>query len=76
MTLSPPDPTPVSDSIVEFLNTLEPDDVQGYTVAFGHAFDGIRLEGLFPSFEDALIYAENHSLHEDWKVVPVWKENS
>lgn len=57
----------------DIIASLEPDNVEGYTVAFGHAFDGIKCEGVFESFEEALAYADaTNSDYGDWHVVPLW----
>lgn len=57
----------------EILDSLEPENVECYTVAFGNAFNGIRCEGIFETLEEALEYAERTS-DEDWNIVTIWKE--
>jgi hypothetical protein len=63
---------PMQDPISKVLDSLEPDEVDGYTVSNGHAFDGVTLHGYFTSFEDAVEYVEMKHLDE-WHIVPLWK---
>jgi len=64
--------TPLEEPVQKLLQSLEPDEVDGYTVSSGHAFDGVTLHGHFIEFEDALAYVEM-THHEDWHIVPIWK---
>ncbi len=64
--------TPLQEPVQKLLSSLEPDEVDGYTVSNGHAFDGVTLHGYFPEFEDALEYVEQKHL-EEWHIVPLWK---
>lgn len=43
----------------------------GYTVAVGHAFDGIKLYGVFDTPEEAEKYADLFHSELDWSVVPI-----
>ncbi len=63
---------PLQDPVQKLLRSLEPDEVDGYTVSNGHAFDGVTLHGFFHTFEEALEYTE-HKYLEDWHIVPLWK---
>lgn len=59
----------------EILDSLEPENVECYTVAFGNAFNGIRCEGIFETLEEALEYAERgDGDYEEWNIVTIWKE--
>ena len=42
-----------------------------YTVAFGNAFDGIIMEGLFTDMDAAIEYAEEHAGESEWHVAPI-----
>ncbi len=64
--------TPLREPVEKLLRSLEPDEVDGYTVSNGHAFDGITLHGHFHTFEQALEYVEMKHLDE-WHIVPLWK---
>lgn len=59
------------DAARQLLESLEPDNVEGYTVAVGNAFDGIQLHGFFHSFEAAIAYAEPR--YEEWNIIVIWK---
>lgn len=58
----------------DLLESLEPDNVEGYTVAYGNAFSGMQCIGYYTSFEEAIHVAEARSPHDDWHIVPIWKE--
>jgi hypothetical protein len=62
----------IAEPVEKLLASLEPDNVDGYTVSDGHAFDGIILHGFWPEYKDALEYTEMKHL-EDWHIVPIWK---
>jgi hypothetical protein len=64
--------THVSEPVQKVLDSLEPDNVIGYTISDGHAFDGVTLHGFYPTFDEALFAAERDN-REDWHVVPIWK---
>ena len=55
----------------DLLDSLEPDNVDGYTVAVGNAFSGIQCHGFFEHFEEAISYAEPR--YEEWSIVTIWK---
>jgi len=42
-----------------------------YTVAFGNAFDGIIMEGLFTDMDAAIEYAEKYAGESEWHVAPI-----
>jgi hypothetical protein len=66
--------TPMSDAAQGVLDSLEPDNVEGYTVAFGNAFSGLRCEGFFETLEEAFAYSER--VNDDYgntSIVTVWK---
>ena len=60
-----------TDAVEKMINQLEPDNVDGYVIAEGHAFDGIELHGVFKSFDEAMAYTDG--IDEDWHIVPIWK---
>lgn len=62
----------ISEPVQKILASLKPDNVVGYTVSEGHAFDGVTLHGFFPTFGQALEAAEA-DIWEDWHIVPIWK---
>lgn len=75
-------PTPVSDAASELLASLEPDNVEGYTLAIGNAFEGVRCEGYFRTWEEAAEYMNeyfnehyqpNRAL-DDIHIVTLWKK--
>jgi hypothetical protein len=58
----------------EILDSLEPDNVECYTVAFGNAFTGIRCEGIFESIDEAAEYAARTTQnYDEWNIVTIWK---
>ncbi len=59
------------DTVLRIVDSLEPENVGGYAVAIGHAFDAIVLTGPFDNYEEALAYAEQHNA-DTWQVVPLW----
>jgi hypothetical protein len=65
---------PLQEPVQKLLRSLEPDEVDGYTISTGHAFDGVTLHGFYQTFDDVLeaVEAEYRS-HEDWHIVPIWK---
>ncbi len=65
---------PLQEPVQKLLSSLEPDEVEGYTISTGHAFDGVTLHGHFPTFDEALVAVEaEYQDHEDWHIVPLWK---
>ncbi len=65
---------PLRESVQTLLASLEPDNLKGYTISTGHAFDGVTLHGYFKTFDNALKAVETEYLdHEDWHIVPIWK---
>ncbi len=65
--------TPLQEPVQKLLDSLEPDEVDGYTVSNGYAFDGITLHGHFDTFEEAMEYVESGKHLEEWHIVPLWK---
>ena len=61
-----------SDEARKMLESLEPDNVGGYAVAIGHAFDGITMYGPFQSYDEAHTFAERVD-DDDWHIVPLWQ---
>lgn len=57
----------------KIIRSLEPENVDGYTIALGHAFDQITLHGHFDTFDDALEVAETFERNSDWHIIPLWK---
>lgn len=62
--------TPASRTAEELLDSLEPDNVDAYTVAVGNPFAGTQLHGVFESWEEAADYAQRM---DEWHIVPIWK---
>lgn len=59
--------------VQKIVRSLEPENVDGYTIALGHAFDQITLHGHFSTFDEALAKAETFERNSDWHIVPLWK---
>jgi hypothetical protein len=55
--------------IVEFEATE-----QMHVVAYGNAFDGLRLVGPFGTYDEAIEYANVDNPCDDWNIVPVSQE--
>lgn len=65
---------PLQDGVQKLLRSLEPDEVDGYTISTGHAFDGMTLHGCYPTFDEALEAVEaEYKNDDDWHIVPLWK---
>jgi len=48
----------------------------GFAVAYGNAFDGLTLYGLFDTHEEAEQYADvDNPGDSDWTIVPVYKKD-
>lgn len=61
-----------SEPAQKVLESLEPDNVAGYTISQGHAFAGVTLNGFYPTFDEAFQAVERNNL-DDWHIVPIWK---
>lgn len=65
----------------EILDSLEPDNVEGYTVAYGDAFTGIKCKGFYTTWEEAVVAMNNEfnvsfdpdSPYGDVHIVVIWK---
>lgn len=65
---------PIRPEAQKVLKSLEPENVIGYTVSEGHAFDGVTLKGFFGTFDEAHDYVESTGFQlEDWHIVPLWR---
>lgn len=67
------EPTAFEEVATNVLKNAQPEPVQGYTIALGHAFDGMTLNGWFDEVEDALNVANIAYQGEEWHVVPIWR---
>lgn len=61
------------DTAEQLVNSLQPENVEGYTIALGHAFDQITLHGHFDTFEEAVEAVETFERNYGWHIVPLWK---
>jgi len=68
-------PTAFEEVATNVLKNAQPEPVMAYTIALGHAFDGMTLNGWFDDVEDALNVASamNYADGSEWHVVPVWR---
>ena len=68
-------PTAFEEVAANVLKNAQPEPVMGYTIALGHAFDGMTLNGWYDDVEEALQVAStiNYNRGEEWHVVPVWR---
>ncbi len=58
--------------VADMLSSLEPDGVDAYVVAVGHAFDGIQLYGPLNSFNEAIAWQIANPEASSGQIVPVW----